>query len=295
MKKITISIIFILGISLFDKTYGQYSHRNFPPVSKISTYHLEVGYYKTAILIFPAAISGGGIDLGSNGIIAKVMPGVDNILKVKANTKDFSETNLTVVTNDGNVYPFTVFYSDNPPDVPLHISKQPEKEKVPVVFHDGKLNTDQINNLCREVANKRSFLHRETKSFKIKLKLQGIYVSEGVVFFQFNLKNKSNMGYQMDFSRFYIQDKKRLKRTARQEKELQPLQFFFQGKKTDRIEGGTNQTLVMAFPQFTIADHKNFIVQFFEKNGDRNLSLKINGQELVKAHPLSPDNIPMEP
>lgn len=286
MKKLTILMFFAGAISLSENAYCQSSHKNFLPASKIIPYHLEAGYYKTTVLIFPMAISPGGIDLGSSGIIAKVMPGVDNILKVKANQKDFKQTNLTVVTKDGKVYAFTVNYSEDPPDAPIDMGKQPEEEKGQAVFHDRMLNAVQIETLCREAANQPAFLHHKTKSYKIKLKLQGIYTCEGVLFFQFSLKNKSNIDYNMDLLSFYVRDKKRMKRTAQQEKEIQPLQMYYE-KESKLIAGQTHQTLVIAFRKFTIADHKNFVMQLFEKNGDRNLILKINGNELVKALPLS--------
>jgi conjugative transposon TraN protein len=286
MKKSLLTFFLLLTVSLLGTAYGQSDYRSFYPASEIKPYHLEVGYNITTMLIFPAAISNGGIDRGSAGIIAKAVPGVENILKVKANRKDFRQTNLTVVTKDGKVYAFTVNYSDNPPGAPIDMGKQPVEEREQAVFHDSKLNAVQIETLCREVANQPAFLHHKTRSYKIKLKLQGIYSCEDAIFFQFSLKNKSNIDYNIDLLSFYVRDKKRMKRTAEQEKEIQPLQVYYE-KGIHQIAGQTNQTLVFAFPKFTIADHKNLVMQLFEKNGDRNLILKINGNKLMKARPLS--------
>jgi conjugative transposon TraN protein len=284
MKKLIIlSLMLIFALS---NAYGQSSLKTFLPDSKITPYALQVGYDKTTILIFPAAISQGGIDRGSSGIIAKTVPGVDNILKVKANTKGFTETNLTVITEDGKVYPFTINYSDNPPDAPIDIGKQGQHEKQLASFSGRELNTEQINDLCKEVANKEKFLHQKTKSFKIKLQLEGIYIIEDVMFYQFRLKNKSAIDYTINFPRFYIRDRKRVKRTAQQEKEIQPLQIYYKDG-TKQTDGKTNQTIVIAFSKFTIADHKNFVMQLFEKQGDRNLELKIIGDDIIKARPIS--------
>jgi len=85
-----------------------------------------------------------------------------------------------------------------------------------------------------------------------------------------------------------IRDKQRVKRTASQEEELQPLYVY---KEHGAITAGkTKQTIVIAFPKFTVADHKNFVIQLFEKSGDRNLSLKIDGNAIAKAK-----NIPFTP
>lgn len=286
MKKLLQTILFLVAAFALGNAYGQTSGKTFPLDSKIEPYALQVGYDKTTILIFPAAISQDGIDRGSNGIIAKTVSSVDNILKVKANTKGFTETNLTVITVDGKVYPFTINYSDDPPDAPIDMGKQGQHEKQLASFSGRELNTEQINDLCKEVANKEKFLHQKTKSFKIKLQLEGIYITKDVMFYQFRLKNKSAIDYKIDFSRFYIRDRKRVKRTAQHEKEIQPLQIYYENGM-EHTSGKTSQTIVVAFSKFTIADHKNFVIQLFEKQGDRNLELKINGNNIVKARPLS--------
>jgi conjugative transposon TraN protein len=286
MKKSFFLFFALLAIGFLGNAYGQATQRIFFPASKIKPYHLEVGYNKTTVLIFPAAISKDGIDRGSAGIIAKAVPGVENILKVKANTKDFPQTNLTVITKDGKVYSFRVNYSDNPPDAPVDMSKQKQEEKQIAVFRNRKLNNSQIQQLCKEAASGKSFLHKSTKTFKVKLKLQCIYTCKDVIFYRFQLKNKSNIDYTLDFSRFYIRDRKRVKRTAQQEKELHPLSFYY-ANDLSIVPGNTSQTLVVAFRKFTIADNKNFVIQLFEKHGDRNPVLKIKGSELVKAQSLT--------
>lgn len=41
--------------------------------------------------------------------------------------------------------------------------------------------------------------------------------------------------------------------------------------------------MLLAFDRFTIADNKYFIVEVFEKNGDRYLSCKLKGKDILKA------------
>lgn len=286
MKQSFLIFFALLTVSFIGNAYGQTPQRIFLPASKIKPYHLDVGYNKTTVLIFPAAISKDGIDRGSAGIIAKAVPGVENILKIKANTKDFPQTNLTVITKDGKVYPFRVNYSDNPPDAPVDMTKQKQEEKRIAVFQNRQLNNTQIQQLCKKASSGKPFMQKSAKTFKVKLKLQGIYTCKDVIFYRLQLKNKSNIDYAIDFSRFYIRDRKRVKRTAQQEKELHPLLFYYADGLSD-ILGNAAQTFVVAFPKFTIADHKNFIIQLYEKHGDRNPVLKIKGSELVKAQSLT--------
>ena len=79
----------------------------------IPPYGLEVTFSKTVHIIFPSAIR--YVDLGSADIIAGKADGSENVLRVKAALRDFSrETNLAVITDDGNYYTFNVKYADEP-------------------------------------------------------------------------------------------------------------------------------------------------------------------------------------
>lgn len=248
-------------------------------------YPLMVGTGKTTVLIFPNKIATGGVDLGNPDIIANTITGVDNILRVKAATENFTPTNLTVVTTDGKVYSFYVSFSDYPDDRPIDLGKQVNTEKVQAALKDRKLNDGQIREYAMGIPNLKPFLKKpKAKSYGVQLSLQGIYTKEDVLFFRFELKNTSPIDFSTDFSRFYIRDRKRLKRTADQELELQPLGVF--PEKEILTTSGSSQTLIVAFKRFTIADHKNMVIQLFEKDGDRHLELKIKGKVLMKAHRL---------
>ncbi|MFC2323809.1 MAG: DUF4138 domain-containing protein, partial [Tannerella forsythia] len=64
-------------------------------------------------LIFPAAIC--YVDLGSNNLIAGKAEGAENVLRVKAAVRDFeTETNLSVICDDGSLYSFNMKYADEP-------------------------------------------------------------------------------------------------------------------------------------------------------------------------------------
>src|SRR5689334_3417227 len=67
---------------------------------------------KTTSLIFPFSIR--HVDRGTRDILVQPVKEVDNILLVKAASKDFSETNLSVVTDDGSVYSFIITYKTRP-------------------------------------------------------------------------------------------------------------------------------------------------------------------------------------
>ena len=79
----------------------------------IPPHGLEVTYDKTVHLIFPAQIR--YVDLGSSNIIAGKADDAENVLRVKAAIRDFeTETNLSVICNDGSFFAFNVKYAEEP-------------------------------------------------------------------------------------------------------------------------------------------------------------------------------------
>ena len=79
----------------------------------IPPHGLEVTYDKTVHILFPAAVR--YVDLGSPNLIAGKADGAENVIRVKATVKNFrSETNMSVITEDGSFYTFNVKYADEP-------------------------------------------------------------------------------------------------------------------------------------------------------------------------------------
>ena len=87
--------------------------RSIPNGRVVLPYGLEVTFEKTVHLIFPAAIR--YVDLGSQNIIAGKADDAENVLRVKAAVREFeTETNMSVICEDGSFYAFNVKYADEP-------------------------------------------------------------------------------------------------------------------------------------------------------------------------------------
>ena len=79
----------------------------------IPPHGLEITYAKTVHVIFPSPIK--YVDLGSTNLIAGKADAAENVIRVKAAKKHFrDETNMSVITEDGNFYTFNVRYADEP-------------------------------------------------------------------------------------------------------------------------------------------------------------------------------------
>ena len=80
--------------------------------------------------------------------------------------------------------------------------------------------------------------------------------------------------------RFFIHDKKESKRSATQATELTPL--FIAGNSSI-VNAHAKNVCVFAFEKFTIPDAKYLTCEVKEKNGGRNLSIKISNKHILHA------------
>ena len=278
------TIALMIGFAI--SSFAQDSIRTPLALGKIEPYQMEVTYDKTSHLIFPTGIR--YVDLGSEYLIAGKAEDAENVLRVKASMRDFeSETNFSVITNDGRFYSFNVYYSSYP-DVLSYdlLTMQKAVDKTngnDVLFEELGNNSPSLAGLLLETIyknNKRIVKHIGAKSFGIQFILKGIYIHNGKYYFHTELGNRTNVPFQIDFINFKVVDKKIAKRTVVQERQMIPLRTY---KPLDGINGKSTEQNVFLLDQFTITDDKVLLIEIFEKNGGRHQTLQIENSDLIKA------------
>ena len=260
----------------------------------IPPHGLEVTFDKTCHIIFPAAIA--YVDLGSANIIAGKADGAENVIRVKAAKRGFKgETNMSVITEDGAYYSFNVKYAREPRILNVEMTD---------FIHDGEAvnrPNNSMNIYLKELGsespvlvrlvmksiwkeNKRRVKHIGSKSFGIQFLLKGIYTHNGLLYFHTEIKNTSNVPFDVDYIIWKIVDKKVAKRTAIQEQVIKPLrtQNFVMN-----IDGNSNERTVWTMDKFTMPDDKCLVVELAEKNGGRHQSFVIENTDLVRARVIS--------
>jgi len=225
---------------------------------------LSITTDKTTSLIFPYPIT--HVDRGTKDVLVEQVKEAGNILLVKAATANFPETNLSVVTGDGSIYSFPVIYEKNPLTwvytLPSQISATPER-------------------YANSISDNPQTMHGiRCQKWDMRAKVTGIYIHDNTIYYQLQLANQGPIDYDIDLLRFYIRDKKKAKRTAIQENEMKPL--YIAGN-TKLVKANTVSTIVVAFEKFTIPDAKFLSIEIMEKNGGRNLLLKIHNNKIIRA------------
>jgi len=250
----------------------------------VRTAPISVCLNKTTMLIFPTGIK--DADRGSGDIIIKTARKTTNVLKVKAARENFDPTNLSVLTDDGSLYSINVLFQDNPGTLAYRFGSD-SPIAAAIHFEEG-INDVVLDSLASEVASARRLTHHpRAKAYRMRMNLRGIYFRDGLLFFAFDIANRSDIPFDIYFTRFYVRDRGRSKRTSQMEKEVQPRLVFFVNDST--IAKHQPNIMVAVFDKFTIADNKYFSAELYEQNGDRQLECHIKGRHLLSARPFRPD------
>jgi len=264
-------------LTLFTtKSFAQFERTSF-----IQSYHLNITCNKTTNLIFPFSIV--NIDRGSKDVLVQKVKGAENILQVKADKPNFSETNLSVIMADGNLYSFIVDYLNEPWQLNIVFQKDTltHEKNEQIIFSPGNNNAAELTVIAQNVFNAGKTIHGVKDEHEaVLLSLNGIYVNNDVFYFQFALKNKSQVSYDIKAIRFFIRDKKKSKRTAIQETEIQPIYTY---GNDSSIKGESSQLRVLALQKFTLPDDKYLFVQITERDGGRDLHFRLKNRHIMKA------------
>lgn len=289
MKKLFFTLILISTYTLSLFAQSQFT-KTISNERVIPSYCLDVTYDKTVHLIFPSGVS--YIDLGSPNLIAGKADGAENVVRVKAAVKRFKEeTNFSVITDEGSFYSFIVNYSENPGKLNIELKdflfentpdNQPENSMEVNLSKLGNESPKTIDMAMKRIykTNKGTVKHIDSKQFGIEFRLRSIYSYNGLLFFRTEIKNTSNIPFDIDFLTFRIVDRKVVKRMAIQETVVEPVRTY---NYLNSVTGKNAESTVFALKKFTIPDKKQLVVELFEKNGGRHQRFVIKNGDLIKA------------
>jgi len=260
----------------------------------IPPHGLEVTYDKTVHILFPSAVR--YVDLGSPNLIAGKADGAENVIRVKATVRNFrTETNMSVITEDGSYYSFNVKYADEPLLLNVEMKdfihdgstvNRPNNAQEIYLKELGSESPMMVHLIMKSLhkENKRKVKHIGCKRFGIQYLLKGIYVHNDLLYLHTEIKNQSNVPFDVDYITFKIVDKKVAKRTAIQEQVLFPLRAY---NYAVRVAGKKSERTVFCLQKFTIPDGKQLVVEMNEKNGGRHQTFTVENEDLVQTETIN--------
>lgn len=226
---------------------------------------------KTTALFFKSAVK----------IISKSTPGFDVTQKedaliiIKALDSDFAPTRLNVQdVSTAKIYHIPVEYSYGRAGRSIKIDGA-----APMTVRVIKTGDYNYNAVVTQLAEgKRKDVVDHEKTGGVKAWVDKLSLAGNRVFFRLDIRNKSNLPYEIDFVRFYIRDLKTVARMATHEQEIVPLITTLH-KKTS-IAHKQEIAKVFGFHRFSLSDDQALNVELYERNGNRHLYLQIKQKDL---------------
>lgn len=295
MKKCLNYLLIIVLLAGTSRSLAQVPSIPIDPNTVLRPYEIQIAYNKTTTIIFPNSIK--SVDRGSADVLAQRAEGVENVLHIKADKEGFEQTNLSVITSDGKFYSFLLNYNKNPSALSINLNLEGLKatggrvkfdgttgqvdQNAYIVFEDVKVSDATLKATGASITKQKRFIKNIGEDQNhIHFALEGIYIKDNVIYYQLVIKNNSNINYDIDFIKFYVRDKKLVKRTATQDIEVP---FIYEYNPEMTVKGKSELQKVFALQKFTIPDDKDLYIELYEKNGGRQSKLKIGNDLIVSA------------
>lgn len=201
----------------------------------------------------------------------------NNIIKVYCNSDSIPQSNLFVVDRDLNCYEITLNQGDA-----ASYSYNFDNDRKYIAHID--VNSFEMNNFISKLrVKKRNIFSVGVIKNKFEMSLANLYVYQDYMFFVFDIKNFSNIDYDIDFLKCFQRDQKKMKNAIQQEIEINPV---YLKDFSSKITGKSENRFILAFRKFTIPDSKIFEIEMFEKEGGRHMQLSILNEYILSAQLL---------
>ncbi len=287
MQKFKIFLTSVLFLAAYMGATAQIGASEFF-LEPIRSQYIPVTLNKITCVVFPVGIKPAG--KGTKDVLAQKVKGTDNVLELKAARQGFAPTNLTVIGLNGRLYSLELRYEADPGICNYRVVNDSVEGYEPVtgaaehtVLLSGLPADESVLSADADtVASASSFLRLATGSEKMRLVLQSIYIKDRLMWLRVKVKNHSLLAYPVEYVHFSIQDKKRAKRTAIQERILRPVY----SSPENLIPGKDMRLLVFGFRPFTIPKHKKLVLQLSEPGGGRLLTLPVGYKTVLKTRVL---------
>lgn len=227
---------------------------------------LGVAFNKTSNLIFPAAIL--SIDRGSAHII--VQKSTDFILRVKADTLFTDTTNLTVITSDGKLYSFLVYYESSPTILTLNLGAGESLDKDTSLMAIARKIIPQRNNMYGV----------RYSSGKVQVAVVGIYSTGMMLALKIRVVNHSSLSFSVGKIKLRLFSTNLPRRSPVYETEIHPLLIEPSQLKLNSKDVGI---LMLLIPVQDFNPKQDLQLSIHEKYGDRHLQMRITHRFLFSA------------
>ena len=198
--------------------------------------------------------------------------------------KPGKESNLLIVNRDGSIFSYIVRYKAQLSKFNYFIPKSSSIGNERPILNDSisvvtaESNVDNRNYYYQKFSS--YLLERKQRVGRIKNRTEGIVLSvENIVFdteelyFVIQIKNNSTLDYDLNFLKLSIETRQKGKKKSLQRLYQEPI---FKHNMPSKITENETVRFVYVLPKFSLSNDRRAIFELHEKDGERNIELKIS-------------------
>lgn len=197
--------------------------------------------------------------------------------------KPGKESNLLVISTNGLVFSYIVKYKDQLDQLNYFISKSDsignekpvviDKPEIPKPGKEVRNTTLNYDKFCSYLVERKQKIERIKKRHQdIVLSIENIVFDKEELYFVIQIQNRSSLDYDLNFLKFGIETRLKGKRKSSQTIYEEPI---FKYNLPSIIKKSDTEKLVYVLPKFSLGNDRRVILELNEKNGGRNIKLKV--------------------
>jgi hypothetical protein len=132
---------------------------------------------------------------------------------------------------------------------------------------------------ARRVISAPRFLRVRASAGKVGLSLRGSYLKDGLLWLNLRARNRSLIDFKPDLLRCYIEDGRRVRRTAVQSIDVKPVYTPVMSVLT----GGGERKWALGFAPFVIGRGKRLVIEWNGGKDERRVRLVIRGKHILRT------------
>jgi len=198
--------------------------------------------------------------------------------------KPGKESNLLVVNRNGSIFSYIVRYKSQLTKLNYFVPKSSSIGNERPILNDTTVVAkvkDSIDNKTFYYTKFSSYLLDkrqrigtiQKRNEGIVLRINNIVFDKEELYFVIQIENKSTLDYDLNFLNLSVETRQKGKKKSLQKLFQEPV---FKYNLPQRITEGKVVRLVYIMPKFSIGNDRRLIVELNEKNGERDLKLKMS-------------------
>ena len=248
--------------------------------SNAQTDTLKISTAYTTHIIFSTDVT--YADLSNNRIVAaKVVEQNRNILAIKARCPFEETTSISALEANGTMHTYIVAYEESPKTLIID-----ERETEENRARGGEMRANVTSNrrsdaptLSQMSSSIQALYHIGAREYGITALCENIVSYSDITYIALSIENDSGVSYDIKDATFVLESKKRSKRSVVIEKTIFP-----EGRHGSlNCPVGEKAKIAYSFKKITLSKDQVLKVYLYEHEGQRNLVMTINTNDINKA------------